>query len=269
MKIFRTAFIAMLALATFASCSSDDDDDKVIVGEDESTVQLVFKTTQEGNILPPEMPATYAEEGENTSPLKLDNMFINIAEIEFEVTDEMEDKGYSDKELKGPFAIDLLSDKASEGWTLSTTNVPNGTYEELEFEFDVYEGKDEDFAKLVGNTIYASGKFDLGLMEVPFTIKSDEELEIELEYENKPLVLDGDKSKVFIELNINTVLSNLIESILPIIESGDIELEEDGSIIIDKEKNTKILEKFEDALEAAFEAIEDAHEGDDKDEDDN
>lgn len=257
MKIFRTALIAMLALATFASCSSDDDE-KVDVGEEKSTVQVVFKTTQEGEVLPPEMGVALAAEDENSSPLNLNKMFINIAEIEFEVSDAMEDKGYSDKELKGPFAIDLMSEKAFEGWTLSTTNVPNGTYEELEFEFDVYDGTDEDLIDLVGNTIYASGSFSLGEMEIPFTIKSDEELKIELEYENNPLVLDGDKSKVLIELNINAVLSDLLEKAIPDFVTA--EIEEDGSIIIDKNKNKNILEKFEDALETAFEALEDAHE---------
>lgn len=256
MKILRTALIAMVALATFASCSSDDDD-KVDVEKGKSTVQVLLKATQEGDITIPGLPVALAEGGENTSPLKLEKMFINIAEIEFEVSDDMEDKGYSDIELKGPFAIDLLSEKASKGWTLATTNVPNGTYEELEFEFDVYNGDNKDFADLVGNTIYASGKFDLGIMEIPFTIKSDRELELELEYENKPLVLDGDKSKVFIELNINAVLNDLLAKALPDFITA--EIEEDGSIIIDKNTNKNILEKFEDALEAAFEAIEDAH----------
>ena len=257
MRIFRNLLFLTLGLAVFASCSSDDDD-KVNVEEGKSTVQVVLRTTQEGDILPPNMPAALAEDDEDSSPLKLDKMFINIAEIEFEVSDDMEDKGYSDKELKGPFPIDLLSKKAFEGWTLSTTNVPNGTYEEIEFEFDVYDGKDENFAGLVGNTIYASGSFNLGEMSIPFTIKSDEELEIELEYENEPLVLDGDKSKVFIELNINAVLRNLLAKALP--DFATAEIEEDDSIIIDKNKNKNILEKFEDALEDAFEAIEDAHE---------
>ena len=255
MKILRTALIAMLAVATFASCSSDDDD-KVDVEKEKSTVQVVLKATQEGDITIPGLPVALADEGANANPLKLDKMLINIAEIEFGVSDDMEDKGYSDKELKGPFAIDLLSEKASKGWTLATTSVPNGTYEEIEFEFDVYNGNNKDFADLVGNTIYASGKFDLGIMQIPFTIKSDKELELELEYENKPLVLNGNRSKVLIELNINAVLNDLLAKALPDFITA--EIEEDGSIIIDKNKNKHILEKFEDALEAAFEAIEDA-----------
>lgn len=85
-------------------------------------------------------------------------------------------------------------------------------------------------------------------------------MEVELEYENKPLVLDGEKSKVFIDLNINEVVLELIKN-----AAGDFagaKIEEDGPILIDKDTNKNILEKFEEALEAAFEVIEDAHEKD-------
>ena len=249
MKIFRNVLFAVLGLAVFASCSSDDDE-KVIPEGEKSTVQVVLKSTMSNWV------TTYATANESY-PLNLEQLYINIAEIEFDVAD---DKVYSDVELEGPFPIDLLSEKAMNGWTLSTTTVPNGTYEEIEFEFDVYKGDNADFKNLLGNTIYASGSFDLGENAVPFVIKSEEEMEVELEYENRPLVLDGESTKVFINLNLIKVISELIK-----IAEADFlgaTLEEDGSILIDKNTNENILEKFEDALEAAFEAIEDAHEKD-------
>ena len=249
MKIFRNVLFAVLGLAVFASCSSDDDE-KVIPEGEKSTVQVVLKSTMSNWV------TTYATANESY-PLNLEQLYINIAEIEFDVAD---DKVYSDVELEGPFPIDLLSEKAMNGWTLSTTTVPNGTYEEIEFEFDVYKGDNEDFKNLLGNTIYASGSFDLGENAVPFVIKSEEEMEVELEYENRPLVLDGESTKVFINLNLIKVVSELIK-----IAEADFlgaTLEEDGSILIDKNTNENILEKFEDALEKAFEAIEDAHEKD-------
>lgn len=249
MKIFRNVLFAVLGLAVFASCSSDDDE-KVIPEGEKSTVQVVLKSIMSNEV------TTYATANES-NPLNLEQLYINIAEIEFDVAD---DKVYSDVELEGPFPIDLLSEKAMNGWTLSTTTVPNGTYEEIEFEFDVYKGDNEDFKNLLGNTIYASGSFDLGENAVPFVIKSEEEMEVELEYENRPLVLDGESTKVFINLNLIKVVSELIKNAA--IDFVGATLEEDGSILIDKNTNENILEKFEDALEAAFEAIEDAHEKD-------
>ena len=256
MKIFSNTLFALLALAMFASCSSDDDD-KIGTEVEKSTVQVVLRSTTVGDITP------FAAANQE-SPLQLIEMYINISEIEFDISDEMEDaqlggdKVYSDIELKGPFPINLLSEKALNGWTLATANVPNGTYEEIEFEFDVYKGNDEAFANLVGNTIYVLGSFDVGEAVIPFVIKSNEELEIELEYENRPLVLDGNKSKVFIDLDLNAVMLRLIST-----AAGDFlnaDMEKDGSILIDKNTNKNILEKFEEALEQAFEAIEDAHE---------
>ena len=248
MRIFRNLLFLTLGLAVFASCSSDDDD-KVAPEGKKSPVQVVLRS-----IMNTEVEAF--EAGGN--PLNLEALYMNIAEIEFEVSGDMEDKGYSDKELKGPFPIDLLSKKALEGWTLSTTNVPHGTYDEIEFEFDVYKGDVEGFDNLLGNTIYASGSFDLGEVVIPFVIKSEEEMEVELEYENNPLVLDGNSSKVFIDLDLNKVVSELIKNAAIDFEAA--EVEEDNSILIDKDTNENILEKFEEALENAFEAIEDAHE---------
>ena len=249
MKIFRNVLFAVLGLAVFASCSSDDDN-KVIPEGDKSSVQVILRSIKSDEV------ETYATANEE-NPLNLEQLFINIAEIEFEVADE---KVYSDVELKGPFPIDLLSEKAAKGWTLSTTTVPNGTYEEIEFEFDVYKGDDAKFANLLGNTIYASGSFNFGETVIPFIIKSNEEMEVELEYENNPLVLDGKNTKVFIDLNLNKVVSELIKNAAADFVGATIE--EDGSILIDKNTNKNILEKFEDALEKAFEAIEDAHEKD-------
>ena len=247
MKIFRNLLFLTLGLAVFASCSSDDDD-KVIPEGEKSPVQVVIRS-----IINNEVETFEAED----NPLSLEELYMNIAEIEFEVADEG-DKLYTDVELEGPFPINLLSEKAQSGLTLSTTKVPNGTYDEIEFELDVYKGEDEQFKNLVGNTIYASGSFDLGENVIPFIIKSEEEMEVELEYENSPLVLDGANTKVFIDLNLNKAVSELIKNAATDFVGAT--KEEDGSILIDKNTNANILEKFEEALESAFEAIEEAHE---------
>ncbi|MDD2475074.1 MAG: DUF4382 domain-containing protein [Dysgonamonadaceae bacterium] len=253
MKIFRNLLFLTLGLAVFASCSSDDE--KVIPEGEKSPVQVVLRSIISNDV------ETYKAE---VNPLNLEALYMNIAEIEFEISDEMEDvlpggdKVYTDVELKGPFPINLLSKEVQNGLTLSTTKVPNGIYDEIEFEFDVYKGEHKGFENLLGNTIYASGSFDLGEIVIPFVIKSKEEMEVELEYENEPLVLDGSSSKIFIDINLDKVVLELINNAA--VDFAGATKEEDGSILIDKNTNSNILKKFEKALEMAFEAIEDAHE---------
>ena len=65
-------------------------------------------------------------------------------------------------------------------------------------------------------------------------------------------------SMVFIDLNLNKAVSELIKNAATDFVGAT--KEEDGSILIDKNTNANILEKFEEALESAFEAIEEAHE---------
>lgn len=262
MKVFKSLLLAALALTVFASCSSDDDDDKV-AEKDTSSVQVVIRTSNT-----PTVRSASVEVG----ALNLMQLYINIAEIEFDIDDDMEDrlpgnsKVYSDVKLKGPFPINLLSDKASSGLVLATTNVPNGIYEEIEFEFDVYKGDNPEFKDLRGSTVYALGTFTIEGEDVPFIIKSDEELEIELEYEKEPLVLDGDNSKVFIDLNLGSMISQLID--FTAMDFKNATREADGSILISEDSNKKILEKFEDVIEDAFEALEDANDDDNDDDDD-
>lgn len=254
MKVFRNVLFLVLGFAVFASCSSDDD--KFVPAEDASIVQVAIRTSNGAKA-----KLVLAE----TNSLFLDKLYMNISEIEFDIHDDMKDKLpgnddlYSDVELKGPFPINLLSDKAmsDNGWLLATTNVPNGIYEEIEFEFEDYKGDNDDFKELFGNTIYASGTVVIDDQTVPFTIESDEEVEIELEYENEGLVLDGSSSKVYIDLDLQGMISSLIE--FTSLDFVNADRETDGSIVISNKRNKKILDKFNDVVEFAFEALEDKY----------
>lgn len=256
MKMLKKLFIVALVLAVFASCN--DEEDNLLM--DSSRVQVVMKTSTGDAV---------TLKSAKASPLNLDKLFINISEIEFDISDDMEDvlsgnnTTFSDIELRGPFPINLLSEEASNGLVLLTTNVPNGIYEEIEFEFDIYKGDENEFQDLRGSTIYAEGTFAMGDVNTPFVIKSDEELEIELEYEDGGLVLDGNNSKVFIDLNLNMLVENWIQSAS--LDFAKATIEEDGSILIDEDTNEELLDKFEDAIEDAFEAIEDDDDDDDDD----
>ena len=252
MKMLKNLFFVALSLAVFASCN---DDDKAPANT--SRVKVAIKTSTST----PAGSASLKNAAVGANTLSLSELYINIAEIEFDVDDDMRDKlpgnapVYGDVELDGPFVVNLLDPKASTGIDLATANIPNATYEEIEFEFDKYNGTDKKFENLKGNTIYAAGAFILGDETIDFVIKSDEEWEIELEYEDGGIVLDGTASKVFIDLNLEVLIQTLITKAAPDFETAV--RETDGSILISKDKNKAILKKFEDAVEIAFDAFED------------
>ncbi|MCU4155040.1 hypothetical protein J1N10_03580 [Carboxylicivirga sp. A043] len=241
MKKVSNLFLLALSVLVLVSCNDDDNN------TDMSRVKVALKTSQ----------TALKSDATTTESFVLEKFNICIGEIEFDINDDMEDvlpegtPTFSDVELEGPFLIDLLSADAITGIDLASVNVPNAIYEEIEFEFEQYDK--EEPAEMTNNTIVASGTYE----GTPFTIISEEKLEIELEYENG-YTLDGADSRLFIDLN----LGNLKTLVAAIDFSGAI-TEEDGSILITKDKNDNILEQFEDAIEDSFDIDEDDEEDDD------
>ncbi|MCG8578331.1 MAG: hypothetical protein MI866_00340 [Bacteroidales bacterium] len=244
MKVIKNLFVLALSVFVMTACSDDESS-----SDDMSKVKVAIKTT-------PDLLKSTA----TTETFVLEAFKICIGEIEFDINDDMEDilpegsTTYSDIELEGPFLIDLLSADAETGINLASVNVPNAVYEEIEFEFEPYD-KDEP-AEMTGRTIVASGTYE----GKPFTIISKEELEIELEYENG-YTLDGVDSRLFIDLNLGSLKTHVAA-----IDFSLATVEEDGSILITKEKNESILKQFEEAVENSFDVEEeddDDEEGDD------
>ncbi|WP_439181496.1 hypothetical protein [Carboxylicivirga taeanensis] len=242
MKLFKNLFVLALGLAIFSGCSDDDNN------TDTSKVKVALKASQTGLKTGGEPVA---------EPVEMTEFMISLGEIEFDVSDEMEDlipggdSIYSDIELEGPFLIDLLSSNAETGIDLATANVPNAVYEEIEFDFEPYD-MDEPVGML-GNTIVVKGTYN----GTEFSIISDEELELELEYTNG-FSLDGADARLFIDLN----LGNLI-SFVKGIDFTQAVLEEDNTILISKDRNKDILEQFENTIENSFDIDEEDEEGDD------
>ncbi len=242
MKVLKNLFVLALALFILSSCNDDDSN------TNSSQVKVALKTSQ--------TPLKAAVEPA-ADPLVLEAFQICLGEIEFDVNDDMEDmlpgndSVYSDVELEGPFLIDLLSADAETGIDLATADVPNAVYEEIEFDFEPYD-KDEP-AEMTGKTIWVKGSYE----GTAFTIISDEELELELEYANG-YTLDGADSRLFIDLNLAQ-----LKTFVAAIDFTAAVAEEDGSILITKEKNEDILKQFEEAIENSFDIDED-----DEDEDD-
>ncbi|MCU4174224.1 hypothetical protein [Carboxylicivirga sp. N1Y90] len=238
MNLLKSVLIASVCIAIFASCSKDDTIDN------KSRVEVAIKTSTAKQL-----------KSTATDDLVIEKFEINIAEIEFDIDDDMEDllpagdTLFTDVELDGPFLIDLMSSDAATGIKLAIANVPNAVYEEIEFDFDIYE--EDDTKDIYGHSIFATGTYS----NTPFVIISDEEWEIELEYPNG-YKLDGAESKLWIDLNLD-----LFKQQVAAIDFTQAEIT-DGTIIISKDSNKEILNAFEKALENAFEVEE---EGEDED----
>ncbi len=123
MKKFFALSVIALVLVAFASCQKDEDDGK-------SKVQLVVKSS---TTLPTPVPTKNAL----NQGIVIEKFLVNIDEIEFDVTDEWEEKLNDSiieaQELQGPYLINLMSADALNGLSLGSTLIPNAAYEEVEF----------------------------------------------------------------------------------------------------------------------------------------
>lgn len=244
MKVVKNLFALALGLVVLSSCNDDDNNANT------SKVKVALKATPTQSVV--------KAGGEPTADkLALTTFQISIGEIEFDINDDMVDvlpEGetvYSDIELEGPFLVDLLSTDAIAGIDLATVDVPNAVYEEIEFDFEPYTL--DDNAEMKDNTILVKGTYD----GKDFTIVSSEELELELEYE-KGFKLDGADSRLFIDLKLGDLKTKVSA-----LDFSSVTLEEDGTILISKDKNKELLKQFESAIENSFDIDEEDEEGED------
>ena len=222
MKKVKSLLFVALSLALFVGCSDDDDNN---LDKDKTRVEISIKTTLES-----------AE----SSPLQIDSFQINIADINFDAS--------KDSELKGSYSIDLLKDKSTTRIVVTTDDVSNNDYEGIEFDLEVYKGDDENFKKLKNKTIYANGNFIYNEVPFPFVIISENELEIEIKEKIK---LTGGNYKLALDIDLDFIVSKLVEGI-ETTGMDNLQLEDDYSIEISKDKNATLLSAFEGLLKGAF-----------------
>ncbi|WP_430812142.1 MULTISPECIES: hypothetical protein [unclassified Carboxylicivirga] len=246
MNLFKNLFLLALSVVVLASCNDDDNNAAT------SKVKVAVKTVKTSS------PGLKAAGESAEDPFQLEVFMMSIGEIEFDVNDDMEDvipggdSIYSDIDFEGPFLVDILSPDAETGIDLAAANVPNAVYEEIEFDFEPYDK--EEPAAMAGNTLIASGTYD----GTPFSIVSDEEVELELEFPNG-YSLEGADSRLFIELYL-TQLIDLVKAI----DFTNVELV-DGVILINKDHNKDILDQFEEAVENCLDMEEEGDDDDDND----
>lgn len=195
------------------------------------------------------------------SGVVLDEFKINIRKIEFEyeepelesdAEEEAWENVYEDVKLKGPFEVNLLSESgASLSQLLTSTSIPNGNFEEIEFSLH----KNEDPASaLYGKSAYASGSIN----GTPFVFwhNTDEEFEIDFEDVNRNIELRGQPLEVIINFNLGL----LFDTVNGIDISGATDGNGDGIIEIspkDEDGNNELADILKDAIEDATDLIDD------------
>jgi hypothetical protein len=141
------------------------------------------------------------------STVVLTDFKINIGNIEFET--DMEDAMYStdpiydDVKLNGPFLLDLLDPSLTLSPFITSVNVPNARYEEIEFNFE----KSTLVGEMNGKTYLIKGT----LNGKPFIIWSDEDAELELDFEdqNKDFTINSNDLSLNIKIHLDALMNKL------------------------------------------------------------
>lgn len=237
LKKLKFGAVALSLATVFMACSSDDD---TTPASTEGNLKISAKADYQ---------KAMNRAGDNVS---LSKFIVNFKEIELERKEIKDDVAFAgsygsddDVELKGPFLVDLLSGKSIQ---LINIKVPNGIYEEIEFEFDKSEDTDSEmFGKSMKMTGEINGK--------PFVFWHDFEDEIEIDYEDqgKNLVINNNTQEVFINFDLNAVI-NMVDLSTATDQDGD------GIITIspnDEDGNRALAKVLKEAIKAQIELMED------------
>lgn len=231
MNVIKTMKIGAVALSlafAFTACSSDDD----APASDRGTLKIAAKASYTNAL---------NKAGDNIS---LTKFLVNFKEIELELKDGFYTSD-DDIELKGPFEIDLLSGNVI---PLINVDIPNGIYEEIEFEFDKSENPNSE---LLGKSMKMTGEIN----GIPFTFWHDFEDEIEIDFEDtsRNLVIDNNTAEVVINFDLNAVLA-MVDLSTATDNDGD------GTIFIspvDEDGNNDLAKKLRQAIKAQIKLMDD------------
>lgn len=239
MRKLKFGLMALSLAFVFTACSSDDDTSAI--AEDHGSLKLSAN-------------ATYGNTASRTTnsvneKISLSSFLVNFEEIELEFADE--DKfnnpygSDDDIELKGPFEFDLLSGKS---FHLVNIEIPNGIYEEIEFEFDKSKNPDSE---LYGKSMLLKGEID----GVPFVFWHDFEEEIEIDFEDSDqnLIIDNNEVDILINFDLNSVLA-MVDISMATDNDGD------GIITIspyDQDGNNDLAEALKEAIKVQIDLMED------------
>ncbi|MGM0376539.1 MAG: hypothetical protein ACQEQ0_07175 [Bacteroidota bacterium] len=247
-------FLGLLIVGLASSCNENDD-----INPADKGATIKFTSTTNAT-------KSAALKSDTVGDVFVESLIINIGEIELEFDDDdpmfENDSVASDYELEGPFAIDLMKDgNALETTLANNVDLPEAAYDEIEFELE--EGEDSG-SPMYGKAIYVEGTIN----NTPFVFWSDEELELELEFDNDVMLEKVRETLITVSVNVSSLFDPVAGGVDM---TSAVDGNEDGTIEIhpdDPDGNSDLAEHVMETLEDALEAYEDSFDDDDDDEGD-
>lgn len=183
---------------------------------------------------------------------------VSLREIKFEF-DESDDHYKTDSafdedvKLMGPFLVDLMEPNGFVEQVVTTVNLPNARYEEVEFIFH----KSTDTGDMNGKSIYIAGTID----GKPFVFWHDttEAFEIDFEDPTTDMVINGNSISPVITLNLEQLFSTIKGGVnLSLAVDGDL----DGVIEInpgstDNDGNKDLSDAIKNLLKNSMDLMDD------------
>ncbi len=236
MKTTNRIFALSLALAGFTLFSCSEDSDPDIIGEGDVRIGMGVKLKNSGNAGARMMNAG----------IEVESGFLQIKEIELETEGVDENGDEFERELELKFKeikkIDFNEFDAGVDFFI---NIPAGNYEEIEFEIDLIDNRNQPSIQLDGTYNYEDGSSVPMRFQVFGNDDDDFDFEVELEGDDDDdlFFLDGVNNPLALfEIDAKGWFVNVSTSEL---ENAELT---DGILLISKDANQSIYRKVESRI---------------------
>lgn len=234
-----TGRLALLVTAFLIQCDSDE--------SPANNAQIKFAGTYNSTSSTPS--------GRMLNDIQITSFIVNIEEVELEFDDEdplfAPGNVASDVELEGPFEVQLFNNGSGLTETLANVSLPVTAYDEIEFKIRENENPNSE---MFNKSVLIKGFIG----ELPFVIWTQEEKEIEIEFENNENVVltPAELSIILVEFDLSMLFDPAkggvdLSSAQDRNGDGIIEIYEGGP-----DGNTDLAELIWEKLEQAIEAFE-------------
>ena len=237
----KLSFIGAIALTTLFSCNSDDE--PTVIGEGEVRMGIGVKLSNNS------VPGARV----TASGLDIRSGYLQVKEIELE-TEGVDENGEFEREIEYKFPeIKKIDFNELDPGVDFFINIPAGNYEEIEFEIDLIDNRNEPSIHLEGIFNKQDGSSIPFRLEVFGDDDDDLDFEVELEAEDDELFfLDGVNNPLaLLEIDGQGWFSGISNDEL---ENADLT---DGVLVINRSTNqsiySRVLQKIEDSSEIELE----------------